>query len=79
MKHHEKQILKLRQTPTCGYKTLIPKVSGIFSFLLRVCGPVLQPSYVHLCIPMHVPVHHVHQIGGLTIWFYLSCMHGSQS
>ena len=28
------KILKLRQTPTCGYKMLIPEVSGIFIFLL---------------------------------------------
>ena len=40
-----KQSLQLRQTPTRGYATLIPEVSGIFIFLLRVCGAILQPSY----------------------------------
>ena len=41
-----KKFLKLRQTSTCGYKTLIPEVPGNFMFLLPVCGPILRPSYV---------------------------------
>ena len=46
-KHREEKNAKFRQTPTCGYETLILEVLGIFIFSFRAYSPILQPPYGH--------------------------------